>query len=134
MIFSSRHFFQKTNERILFYQYATCFRSFFGRILGQKKMFRDYLTFSKATEKTSIPNFLESRFALDQHYIELKTKKWFNDQQWFAFQPYPQLSQLKSKFKCWQLLTGSSQSVLKSYYSILGIYNESNTIFQILHN
>ena len=37
---------KRTNE-FIFTMYATCFRSFFWRILGQKKMFRDYLTFSK---------------------------------------------------------------------------------------
>ena len=63
------------NELIRFYQYATCFCSFLGRILGQKKMFRDYLTFrdflnfsyswviSRNKKMYSISNKFQIRFA-----------------------------------------------------------------------
>ena len=37
---------EQMNSFLLLCAYATCFRSLFGRILGQKKTFRDFLTFS----------------------------------------------------------------------------------------
>ena len=54
MIFSSRCFLQKTNERILLYYYETSGRLVFVRFLEEiedtKKTFRNYLTFK--LEKT----------------------------------------------------------------------------------
>ena len=49
MIFSSRQFFHKTNERILLTTMTTCFRSFFGRNRRYQKSFRNYLTFIQQT-------------------------------------------------------------------------------------
>ena len=43
---SIREFFQKTNEWIRFYYYATCFCSFLEEIEDTKKTFRIYLTFN----------------------------------------------------------------------------------------
>ena len=51
MIFSSRRFLQKTNERILLYYYETSGRLVFVRFLEEiedtKKAFPNYLTFIK---------------------------------------------------------------------------------------
>ena len=50
MVFSSRRFLQKTNERILLYYYETSGRLLFVRFLEEiedtKKTFRNYLTFT----------------------------------------------------------------------------------------
>ena len=55
MIFSSRRFLQKTNERILLYYYETSGRLVFLRFLEEiedtKKTFRNYLTFTNMNWK-----------------------------------------------------------------------------------
>ena len=45
MTFGILEFSQKTNEQIRFYYYDEFVRSFFGRIWGYQKSFRNYLTF-----------------------------------------------------------------------------------------
>ena len=49
MIFSSRNFFQKTNEHI--YHLTTCFRSFFGRNRKLQKIFQADVSSKKRTNK-----------------------------------------------------------------------------------
>ena len=58
MIFSSRPFLQKTNERILLYYYETsgrlAFVHFLEEIEDTKKTFRNYLTFSSVLNHVTI--------------------------------------------------------------------------------
>jgi hypothetical protein len=69
------------------------------------KKFEFLRPFGKANEKISIVCFLKSCFALDQLYIELKTKKiGVNDQQCFAFTLCVQWSPNEAKI---QIFTSS---------------------------
>ena len=71
MIFSSRRFLQKANERILLYYYETSGRLVFVRFLEEiedtKKIFRNYLTFSSSIKASS------SSIVEEQHGLSMKT-------------------------------------------------------------
>ena len=75
-IFSSLHFLQKTNKRILLYYYETSGRLDFVRFLEEiedtKKTFRNYLTFT-----TVLESFFPAKSCVDlRNSIIYKQKKW----------------------------------------------------------